>query len=192
MKTILTVAFLFFLMSVSSQTLIPDAVKIKTAFEKLSVEPDNKQFQKNYITAFPSDTKTFLSVFQTEKFDQLYSESDKYLDTLEQCATTFPVEVISKCINIGKNLVWDADAVGQLQKISVRIDVRYTSYFVSKYRKLNKKEQDRLINFYADVENHRVYKSYQDLIDKLNSVGQMDISKKLEIARINRKLQKND
>jgi hypothetical protein len=191
MKPLLTFLFLLFFQAGFSQSFIPEAIKVKTAFENLSVDPDNKKLQKDYISAFPNDTKTFLKVFQTEGFDQLYSESYKYLNELERCSSSFPNEVINKCINIGKNLVWDADAVGQLQHISVTLNAKYISVFVNCYRKLNTKEQDNLIKFYADVENHNAYKIYQDLIDKLNSVGQRDISEKLETARKNRKQQEN-
>jgi hypothetical protein len=44
-----------------------------------------------------------------------------------------------------------------------------------------------LINFYADVENFDGYTEYQILIDKLNSVGQIEIAKKLERAKAKRK-----
>lgn len=187
MKTSTTIIFLFFFNQVFSQTLIPDAVKIKTAFDKLSADKNNKKLQANYVFAFPSDTKTFFNVFQTDSFDQLYSDSYKYIDVLEKCATTFPKEVISKCVDIGKNLVGDADAVGQLQNISVELASKHLTIFTDKFKTLDIKSQDSLINFYADVENHNAYKIYQDLIDNLNSVGQTDISKKLETARTIRK-----
>jgi len=191
MKTLLAISSLLFIATGFSPTLIPEALKLQTAFANLSADPDNKRLQENYIAAFPTDTKTFLIVFQQEKFDQLYSESNKYINELERCSTSFPEKAMSKCINIGKNLIWDADAVGELQQISVTLNARYISVFISLYKNLKNKEQENLIQFYANVENHGTYKIYQDLIDKLNSVGQRDISEKLETARTSRKLQKD-
>lgn len=168
-------------------SILNDVTKVKSAYENLSADKNSKKLQQDYISAFPSDTKTFLAVFQSDKFDQLYSDSHKYIEALENCATNSPTEVISKCVDIGKNLVWDADAVGLLQHISVDIAIQHPPTFVSKYKTLNDKEQDKLINFYADVENHSAYPEYQDLIDKLNSIGEKDIAKKLETARTFRK-----
>jgi hypothetical protein len=170
-----------------SQTLIPDAQKMKVAFDSLSVNINSKVLQENYIAAFPADTKTFLSVFQTEKFDQLYMESDKYLSAFEMCSKSFPSKVISKCIDIGKNLVWDADAVGQLQHMSVYLANKHLKVFVSKYKTLNGNEQNKLIAFYADVENFSAYQMFQDLIDQLNSIGEKEIAMKLDSARAIRK-----
>lgn len=186
MRIITTLIFLLLLKTTFSQTLIPASEKIKTSFEKLAADTSNKKLQADYIKAFPSDTKTFLSVFQTKTFDQLYSDSHKYLNELEKCATNFPKDVIDKCIDISKNLVWDADAVGQLQHLNIKLFSQNVNVFIDKFNTLDNKEQDALINFYADVENHNAYKIYQNLIDKLNTSGQTAISKKLELARTNR------
>jgi hypothetical protein len=135
------------------------------------------------MMAFPSDTNSFLSVFQTAEFDQLYMDSYKYIEAFKKCSTIFPTEVISKCVDIGKNLAWDADAVGILQKISVDIAEINVKIFIIKFKTLDKKEQENLINFYADVENHKAYPQYQRLIKSLELIGEIDIAKKFELAR---------
>jgi hypothetical protein len=183
--------FLLFSLSSHSQTLIPDAKKVKTAFDKLSADTNSKELQQLYVAAFPSDTKTFLKIFQTEKFDQLYSDSYRYIDAFEKCAKNFPIQVISKCVDIGKNLVWDADAVGELQHISVQLSIHHLPSFVKKYKTLDSKAQNHLLRFYADVENFKGYPEYQELINKLKIIGEVDIAKKLENARTIR-MAKND
>jgi hypothetical protein len=131
-----------------SQALIPAAAKVKVAYEKLSADINSEKLQQDYIIAFPSDAKTFLSVFfDTVKFEQLYSSSYYYLSEFEKCAAIFPIEAISKCVDIGKNLVWDADAVGDLQYISVYLATAHLQIFISKFKTLNKTEQDSLIAF---------------------------------------------
>ena len=185
--------FIFLLLSIYgySQALIPDAVKVKTAFNNFSADTNSKKLQQIYVAAFPSDTKTFLKVFQAEKFDQLYMNSYKYLEAFEKCATTFPTQVIGKCVDIGKNLVWDADAVGQLQQISVQLATKYVKIFVKKYKTLDSKAQDKLLTFYADVENYNAYPEFQELILRLKSIGETDIAKKLDRARTLRKAGSN-
>jgi hypothetical protein len=91
----------------------------------------------------------------------LYSNSYNYLEALERCAGHFPAEVISKCVDIGKDLVWDADAVGDLQEISVSLASKYANIFIKKYNALSSKKQNKLMVFYADVEKHGSYNIYQ-------------------------------
>jgi len=187
MNTHFLLFFLLFCRFTFSQTLSPEALKVKTAFENLSADDNSKRVQRIYIAAFPSNTKTFLNVFHPEKFDQLYTGSFKYLEAFEKCSTNFPKKVLNKCIDIGKNLVWDADAVGQLQHISVRLSVKFLSIFVNKYKSLTNEEQEKLITFYADVENFDHYSEFQELIDKLNNIGETDIANKLISGRTLRK-----
>jgi hypothetical protein len=191
MRTLLTTTLLFLFTSLNSQKLIPDADKIKAAFDKLSADTNNKELQAKYVAAFPSDSGTFSNVFQTIASDRLYSGYYKYLQVVEMCATSFPKEVIGKCIDLGKNLTWDADAIGQLQTISVSIATKYLTEFIGKFNTLTQKEQDKLINFYADVENHNAFPAYEYLIEQLSLNGQKNTSKRLEIARAKRK-QMND
>ncbi|MFZ7166271.1 MAG: hypothetical protein ACO1G5_01870 [Bacteroidota bacterium] len=186
MTTRVFILFLFFCEFCNSQTLIPDAKKVKLAYENLSANSNSIILQQNYVAAFPSDTNTFLAVFQTTKFDQLYLDSDKYIEAFEKCAGTFPTEVIGKCVDIGKNLVWEADAIGHLQHISIALAANHLTTFINKYKTLDNRQQNSLIRFYADVENHNAFEEYQKLIDKLKSVGEMDIAKNFETARENR------
>ncbi len=183
MTTRILILFLLFCKVSFSQTLNAGAIKVKSAYENLLTDTSSKKLQQAYVTSFPSETNSFLAIFQTTEFDQLYMDSYKYIESFEKCATTFPTEVISKCVDIGKNLVWDADAIGHLQHISVDLALIHLSVFISKYKTLDKKEQNKLINFFADVENHKAFQQYQILIDKLISIGEIDIAKELDSAR---------
>ena len=111
------------------------------------------------------------------------NDYDNYFKLLEICSQNFPKEAINKCIDIGKNLVWDADAVGELQNLSVNLAIKYFKIFVDKFKTLNSKEQQSLINFYADVENQSSYPEFQKLINKFKKIGETGITKELETAR---------
>jgi hypothetical protein len=175
---------LLFVQRSFSQTLFPEGQKLKQAYEKLVIDSFNPKLQINYVEAFPSDTGIFLKIFASPKFDQLY-DGFQYIFLFEQCGRLFPKEVIGKCIDIGKNLRWDADAVGYLQRISINLATRNIPEFVAKYNSLSEKKRDDLLNFYADMEDP-TFKGFQDLIDELKSVGETSITFKLEKARTDR------
>ncbi len=174
-----------------SQSLLPESIRIKKAFDHLSADPSSKVMQAEYVAAFPENTNDFLRVFNPKQFDQLYQNSFEYLNVLEKCGTSFPNEVINKCIHIGKNLVWDADAVGQLQHICVRMASAHPTVFLKQVDKLRTIEKDSLISFLADVENHNTFKDYQQLIDVLNSIGEVQIAERFENERSKRKSRKD-
>lgn len=175
----------------NSQSLLPKAQKLKIAFDKLLTNDKSLEFQKNFLDAFPSDSKSFLSIFQSKNFDQLDSDYEKYLLTFEKCSNNFPNETIDKSVDIGKSLIWDADAVGLIQNISIKLANKYLRIFISKFRLLTDKEQNGLIAFFADVENFDSYPEYQELINNLKMIDEKNMAQKFEKARQMRKL-KND
>lgn len=180
------ILFLFLLIAVKAlpQQLSVESKKVKNAFTELIRTGYTSASMLNYIECFPSDTQTFLPMFASEKFDQLY-DGHEYIDALEKCGGRYPKEVIRKCINIGKDLAWDADAVAYLQDASVRLAFSNPSIFAQEYHNLSSTGKNGLIAFYADVENHRVYKDYQALIDSMKTLDH-EIAQKLEIARTER------
>ena len=100
MKTFFVIGFLILSHYVFSQELNRDALKIKIAFEKLSKQPSNKRFQKGYLNVFPSKTKIFLSVFHPVTFDQLYMESDQYIEFLKRCSKSYPPPLLALLLNL--------------------------------------------------------------------------------------------
>jgi hypothetical protein len=187
-RTLLAIYFAVIHQGICAQPLLPASEKVKVAYELLITDSQNANLQRNYIEAFPADTRTFLSVFQSDSFDQLDIGSYEYLMALRWCAGKLPEEVLTKCIAIGKNLVWNADAVNFLQHISIELGGLYPLAFVAKYNELTRKEQTSLINFYADVEAIDDYPEYQQLIGKLNDIGHPDIAAQLDEARKKRML----
>lgn len=191
MKLLQTLVFLLLFKVSFCQELLPEALLIKNAYDRLAKNRINEASKKNYIQAFPSNSKLFISIFNADKFDQLYSVSKEYIDALQQSANSFPKEAISKCVDIGKNLTWDVDAVIYLQQASVVLAAQYPKLFAEKYNTLNDIEKVNLIRFYADAENHSAYPEYQALVDSLKKNGSSNIAKSLEAARIKRKKEKN-
>jgi hypothetical protein len=119
---VLTTALLLVVFGTSfAQNLLPEALQVKDAYEKLLKSPSRENYREVYVMSFPSSSKTFLKVFNSKTYDQLFSVSYQYIDALQRCAGSYPKEVISKCVDICKDLTWDADAVSYLQHTSVSL-----------------------------------------------------------------------
>jgi GNAT superfamily N-acetyltransferase len=102
-------------------------------------------------------------------------DSYNYILAFERCAATFPTEVIGKCVDIGKKLVWDADAVGELQHISVNLAIKHINVFVTKYKDFitsfitcKIKNEIGNIGLIATHENHRGKSLGRNLINHVH------------------------
>ncbi len=86
-------------------------------------------------------------------------------------------------INIGKDLKYDADAIGQLQNEIVHLGNEHINLFLAKLKALPYNQTAHLINLLADVENHKAYPEYQQLIDLLKKRGEVKIANQFITAR---------
>jgi hypothetical protein len=173
--------------------LIPEALAIKMAFDNLQKDSNSIELQKKYIDLFPDNEVIFKKVFASPNFDQLYMQSDLYIFKLSKIWDNDPELIGDKLIKLSIGFkYWDADAIGYIQHLSIDFANSHLSIFTKQVINLTSKEQDILITFLADVENHRVYKSYQKLIDQLIEINQNALADKFEKARIIRVKQKHD
>ena len=170
-----------------SQQLSVDANRVKQAWEKLSQSPNSKEAQLIYVNTFPDSKKLFMEIFQPDDFKQLYPDSHKYVDSFAGSAKYYPREVIGKSVNIGKDLVWEADATGELQYAIVELGSKYPMLFSNKVKTLSATEIDRLVKFLSDIENFQAFPEYQRLIDSLNKTGSTSLANKFIKARELRK-----
>ena len=157
---------------------------VQKAFIALKAGPTLPQLQLAYVKTFPKSRAAFLRVFVDEQNSrQLYSESHEYIAALHQAGKVFPKNVLRICFSIGKNLVWEADAIGDLQHTTVKLGVEFPRVFAEETRRLLATEQLHLFRFLADVENHRAYTEYEMLRQKLAATGATDLAAKLGLAR---------
>ncbi len=169
-----------------AQQLSTKSKQVLTVYNQLQSCPGSKTCALNYIEVFPDDTAQFLRVFAPADFGQLYKSSDNFIDEFFKLSRYHSVLVINKAIDIGKDLKWDADAVGYLQHGIVALGNRYTRLFILKINSLKPKEQSNLITFLADVENHDAYPEYKKLIKSINDAGRTDLADKFKTAMIQR------
>jgi hypothetical protein len=176
-----------------SQTdkLVPEAQTIKTAYDNLMKNPDNKDIQKKYVSVFPENADVFKQVFHSPTFDQLYMDSHLYIFKLAEFSKDYPDlvgdKLIKLCIGLKK---WDADAIGHIQHVTMGYANLNCLDFIGLIKKLNKQDLNTLTTFLADVENHSAYDEYQNFMDKLklnNETGLFDLFKKAKETRISQK-----
>jgi len=102
------------------------------------------------------------------------------------------LEVGKLLLGLCKTAQWDADAPAYLQDATAAYAKEYTGTFVKILKRLKRKEQDHVVTFLADVENHDAYPEYQGIIDHLKGLGDNDLVAKFEKARKKRKQQPHD
>jgi hypothetical protein len=191
MKTIIIFLSFLFSNAVLAQSLSQTSQKIKTAYDELKNEPASNQKKLTYLKVFPQNKEQFMAVFDPDDFKELYSESFKYIDAFISLAQNYPAAVINKSINIGKNLKWEADATGQMQHSIVLLGNQHIALFLKKIDTLSPIEEAHLIAFLADVENHKAYHEYQQLIESLQRIGENKLANKFINARALREKVKN-
>ncbi|MEI6091765.1 MAG: hypothetical protein WCR42_15015 [bacterium] len=173
--------------------LIPKALAIKIAFENLQKDSNSIELQKKYIDLFPDNEVIFKKIFASPTFDQLYMQSDSYIFKLSKIWDNDPVLIGAKLIRLCIGFkYWEADAIGYIQNISIDFANSHLPIFTKLVENLTSMEQDILITFLADVENHKAYECYQKLIDHLIEINQNDLADKFEKARTVRVKQKHD
>ena len=195
MKQIMLIllGLVIFNLTVSSQTdkLMPEAQTIKSDYENLLKNPDNKDLQKRYINDFPNSADDFKRIFHSPTFDQLYMDSHMYIFKLNELSKNYSdlvgEKLIGLCIGLKK---WDADAIGHIQHTTIGYANANYSDFVRLIKKISLEDLNTLVTFLADVENHSAYGYYQDFMDKLklnNETELFDLFKKAKEKRINQK-----
>jgi hypothetical protein len=169
---------------------LPETQKIKATFEQLHEEPDSKQIQKKYVEIFPDDAVIFKKVFDSPKFDQLYTVSHTFIYKLAELSESYPDEVGRKLVTLCVGLKeWDADAIGYIQHVTIGYANSHYDRFMEIIKGLKPQDLDILATFLADVENHSAYQEYSDFQKKLQANGEQtvyDVFKKAKEDRINR------
>lgn len=178
--------------AVFAQQLSSKSKEIIAAYNQLKKHPDSKTYQLDYIKVFPSNSTDFLKTFDPEDFSQLYSNSYQYIDALVKLTKNYPSAIICKSINIGKNLVWEADATGQIQHELVAMGNSFTPIFIKAIKSLTPKEQAGLITFLADVENHQAYPEYKRLFKSIVHAGDKGLANQFIDAMHKREKQPHD
>ena len=175
-----------------TEKLLPESKKVKTAYDNLVQNPENKEIQKRYINDFPDNADIFKQVFHSPTFDQLYMDCHLYIFKLAELSKNFPGLVGDKLINLCVGLKkWDADAIGHVQHVTMKYANSNYPDFISLIRKLDNKNLNTLVTFLADVENHSVYGDYKDFMSKMKKNNETELTELFTKAKYKRISQKD-
>ena len=171
----------------ATKTLSEAARSIRAAYEASSADTASKELAQALLLVFPSDKEAFIDVFDPPDFGNLYHGSFEILERVEGCVKYDPQIAGDKLIAICKDLREGVDAVGYIKLMTVRYGTHYPVLFAEKTHGLESSEMEDLIRFLADVENHRAYPEYQELINTLKKNGYDRLAADCEQARTSRK-----
>ena len=137
--------------------------------------PDDEKLKHKFISEFPRDFKTFLSIFHRNDFSELYRNSHIYLDLLKHLSSEYPDKVVYLLFGLSKDAKWDADAPSYLQDILTEYIIKHFDLFITPFKKLPIKEQKNISVFLADVETIATYPEFKTILNLLKKHNETKI-----------------
>jgi hypothetical protein len=129
--------------------------------------PDDEELKLKFITEFPKDFKTFLSIFHRNDLRELYDNSHIYLGLLKHLSDEYPDKVVYLLFGLSRDAKWDADATGDLQGILTEYIINHFELFITPFKKLPIREQKNISVFLADVETIATYPEFKTILNLL-------------------------
>jgi hypothetical protein len=184
MRRILTaVAFLLLLSPIlvtAQEKLSPEAHKLSDALASLKATPDDSVVQEEYLNTFPHDYGTFLKLFV---YGHELADGFDFIMVLPSLAKNHEAETGRILVQLSKDAHKEADAPTYLQMTTATYAAQYTKTFANLLQQLPSAAHANLVTFVADVENHAVYSQYQQIIDHMTEIEQIDLANEFKQAR---------
>ena len=160
------------------------AQKIREKLIELRNNPDNNNLWEGYLKIFPRLKTDFKRIFDPDDFSELYKNSHEYISIFNGAPELKRKEVFELVVSITKEgSPGCCDAWSALHTVAVTYVLQDTRTFVSLLKPLKTQERKNVVKFFADKENHRVFKDYQAIIDNLKNLNEQEIVKEFERAR---------
>jgi hypothetical protein len=170
--------------SAKEVTLSDRAQKIRAKFIELRNNPDNTNLWEEYLKMLPRSKTDFKRIFDPDDFSELYNNSHEYIFIFNGAPQVKRKEVFELVVSITKEgSPGCCDAWSALHSVAVTYALQDTRSFASLLKSLKTQEMKNIVKFLADVENHRVFKDYQTIIDNLKKLNEQELAKKFERAR---------
>lgn len=147
---ILAIIVILGFIPVAKAGLLPEAQKVQAAYTKLTSEPSNASNQLAYLVAFPNNYEEFMSVFMPSDFKQLYGDSHEHFLLLADIGKQFPEQTLDRLLPIEAIARWDADALNDLQEVTISIAMDNPKIFAKCLFKQSKMKRDGVVQFLAD------------------------------------------
>lgn len=162
----------------------PRAASISQNFKELKENPNNIDLWFNYLIIFPNNKKEFKEILDPNDFSELYHKSHEYIFILKQAPENLKQEIIKLIFNITKTgAPGCCDAWSALHIVTENYAFNDTNYFITWLKPLKPQERQNIIKFMADKEAIKFSKSYQNIINILNSKHENELAIEFEMAR---------
>jgi hypothetical protein len=170
----------------AEKTLSTEASALKQAFADLELNPDDLAVQERYLSLFPKDFPSFARLFAPRDFSELYDGQD-YIAALGSLSPRYSEAVGEQLIRLSKDAPSGCcDALSHLRNAMANYAVNDTKIFVQLLKRCGRNNVVSIIRYLADVENHSAYEEYPLIISKLRKLGEEDLAKQFEQARVAR------
>ncbi|WP_375417203.1 hypothetical protein [uncultured Hymenobacter sp.] len=165
------------------ESLSAESRLVQEAYLAYTAKPLSEKTQLNFLRAFPKSGVAFRRIFDEPNFGQLYETSINYISSLEKLSNRYPKQVLRLEITLGKNLVWSADAINHLQRITLTMAIVQPRLFAVEAAKLTPTEQQKLSEFLTGGAE-REDLSCSQLVKELTKIGSVNLAKQLRQAQI--------
>jgi hypothetical protein len=182
-RILIAAAFLLFvspILATAQEKLSPEARKLSDALAYLKAKPDDSMVQEEYLNTFPRDYGTFLKLFD---YKQELADGFDFIMVLPSLGKNHEAETGRILVQLSKDAHKEADAPTYLQIATATYAAQYTRTFANLLQQLSPPAHTNLITFLADVENHGVYSQYQEIVDHMTDMGQIDLANEFKLAR---------
>ena len=162
----------------SSLTLSYDAKKIKEMYDIMQKVPDAAEVHQRYIKAFPANRDVFMEVFNSPQKDQLYDQSHSYILGMKQAATSYPDQVLYKCLLISADLkAWSKGPAEDLQNVIYDVALNNIDTFIVIIGNFKKSTTFNVAKFLAAHTNDTINPKFHELIALLEQRNQKRLLK---------------
>lgn len=166
--------------SVSATPLLPAAEKLQAAYQKLQLSHNNRHYQQQYLTAFPTTKRDFIRLFSSSQKDQLFDGND-YIFQLERLAVNHPQQTLQLVLKLASELNWQNGAANYLQFVLMKIALNDPLAFSQQMHSLAQRKRQGVIRFMAQGSNGPAV-GYGQLVKVLRRLNKNQLVDQLEDA----------
>lgn len=124
---------------------------LKSAYAELKANPQSKEKQQAFLTAFPDSWQEFIAVYHhydplTDSYDRLYQQAPQYIEYLKSLDQVDNTRLIPHLVDLTYGSCWDADAPNYFQEVLHELMTGKKEAF---FAELSKKSKTAQFDFWA-------------------------------------------
>lgn len=148
-------------------------------------DPNNESKRRQYLQDFPKNFSEFSEIFNPPNFGELCHGSYVFLSLLNDLINEHPGDNGRTLISLSKKAKREIEdmAPSILQDMLGNYVCNYYDFFAMEFYKLDKTEQQNIIEFICDVENFFDYSEFNCIVSKLKEKNNVELLKRFETAK---------